>query len=254
MYEQVPMRAKFVPMSVELVDHMGSDLSVVNAARVSFEKVKDQFDERDDKLIDFLARNNHWSPFGHATMSLRIKAPIFVARQLVKHQVGLCWNEVSRRYVKSDPEFFDMREYRKSAENVKQGSSSDTMGYFMDHDYENVNLSIFDEYRIHCNRSLMYYKNMVAAGMCPELARTFLPLSSMTEWIWTGSVYAFARVCALRLDRHAQKETGYIAQGISQIAEELFPSSWNSLVVVENPWDEMEERFCVVGEQVHEKC
>ena len=114
---------KIVPMSVELVDHMGSDLSVVNAARVSFAKVSEEFTDKDNKLINYLAKHNHWTPFTHAFVSLRIKAPIFVARQLVKHQVGLAWNEVSRRYVDEEPEFWFPTEWRGRPENMKQGSS-----------------------------------------------------------------------------------------------------------------------------------
>ena len=117
-------------MEVTLVDHMGSDLSVVNAARVSFAKVHKEFkDDADTKLINYLAKHNHWSPFGHASMQLAISAPVFVARQLVKHQVGLVWNEVSRRYVDNEPEFYTPTEWRKSAENKKQGSSDETVEY-----------------------------------------------------------------------------------------------------------------------------
>jgi thymidylate synthase (FAD) len=113
---------KIVPMQVDLVDHMGSDLSVVNAARVSFSKISEEFNERDAKLIQYLARHNHWTPFGHAAATLRIKAPIFVARQFVKHQVGLVWNEVSRRYVDDEPEFWFPETYRGKPINAKQGS------------------------------------------------------------------------------------------------------------------------------------
>ena len=116
-------------MKVRLVDHMGSDLSVVNAARVSFAKEHKEFDDvGDTKLINYLAKHNHWSPFGHGSLQFAISAPVFVARQLVKHQVGLVWNEVSRRYVDNEPEFYTPTEWRKSAENKKQGSS-DAVSY-----------------------------------------------------------------------------------------------------------------------------
>ena len=110
-------------MDVVLVDHMGSDLTIVNAARVSFNKQSPEFKQKDEKLIKYLAEHNHWTPFGHCTMQFKIKAPIFVARQLVKHQIGLTWNEVSRRYVKADPDFFMPESWRANPENVKQGSS-----------------------------------------------------------------------------------------------------------------------------------
>ena len=117
-------------MNVELIDHMGSDLSIVNAARVSFAKVHEEFDEKSDtRLINYLAKHNHWSPFGHASMQFHIKAPVFVARQLVKHQIGLTWNEVSRRYVDTEVEFYEPTEWRLAAENKKQGSSEETVKY-----------------------------------------------------------------------------------------------------------------------------
>ena len=117
-------------MDVTLVDHMGSDLSVVNAARVSFAKSHEEFQEKaDSRLINYLAKHNHWSPFGHASMQFHIKAPIFVARQLVKHQVGLIWNEVSRRYVDDEPEFYNPKKWRLSAENKKQGSSEEEIEF-----------------------------------------------------------------------------------------------------------------------------
>ena len=125
-------------MDVELVDHMGDDLTVVNAARVSFGKKKEVFDFSDTRLIKFLARHNHWSPFGHCSMQFHIKAPIFVARQLVKHQVGLVWNEVSRRYVDDEPEFYIPKRWRLKAEDKKQGSSEETIEYNVDGSIEYV--------------------------------------------------------------------------------------------------------------------
>jgi len=116
-------------MEVDLIDHMGSDLTVVNAARVSFAKESKEFSDKDEKLINYLAKHNHWSPFGHCSLQFRIKAPVFVARQLVKHQVGLVWNEVSRRYVDDEPEFYIPEKWRLRAENKKQGSSDETIEY-----------------------------------------------------------------------------------------------------------------------------
>ena len=213
-------------MEVRLVDHMGSDLSVVNAARVSFAKesewdiipeagpVKSLLQERDEKLIKYLAKHNHWSPFGHASMQFHIKAPVFVARQLVKHQVGLVWNEVSRRYVDDEPEFYNPTEWRLAAENKKQGSSDETIEYHLGSTLEFVKTT---------------YSNMLKLGIAPEMARMVLPQSMMTEWYWSGTLYAFARVCNLRCKPDAQVETQMVADQIDKLAEDLFPYSWEAL-------------------------
>ena len=194
---------------------MGSDLSVVNAARVSFAKEHKEFDDvADTKLINYLAKHNHWSPFGHAAMQFHIKAPVFVARQLVKHQVGLVWNEVSRRYVDDEPEFYTPTEWRKSAENKKQGSSDETVEY-----------SVLPAYTF----AKQCYENMLRMDIAPEMARMVLPQSMMTEWYWSGTLYAFARVCNLRCKPDAQKETRDVGWGIDKYARELFPASWKSL-------------------------
>ena len=209
---------KIVPITVELLDKMGSDLSVVNAARVSFAKESIKMEAADEKLIKYLADHNHWSPFSHAFASFRIKAPIFVARQLVKHTVGLAWNEVSRRYVDSEPEFYLPEYWRKSASNVKQGSSDAVAGYFD---------PVAEKATELC---LSAYILMLNEGVCPEQARMILPQNTMTEWIWSGSLYAFARVCNLRLDSHTQRETQEVAKQINDYMIELFPESWNVLV------------------------
>lgn len=221
-------------MKVELLDHMGSDLSIVNAARVSFDKQSlwnsNEASEKDTKLISYLAKHNHWSPFAHTCVSLRIKAPIFVARQLGKHQVGLVWNEVSRRYVDSEPEFYIPETWRKRAENVKQGSSDEIVS--LDNKYTGVCNSIreaqtIDDVLDRCNA---LYNGLVTSGVCPEQARMVLPQAMMTEWIWTGSMLAFNRVCKLRLDSHTQRETQEIAKQIAEIIEPLFPVSWKALM------------------------
>ena len=202
-------------MKVRLVDHMGSDLSVVNAARVSFAKEHKEFDNvADTKLINYLAKHNHWSPFGHASMQFAISAPVFVARQLVKHQVGLVWNEVSRRYVDNEPEFYEPTEWRLAAENKKQGSSEETIEY-----------SVKPAYMF----AKQCYENMLRMGIAPEMARMVLPQSMMTEWYWSGTLYAFARVCNLRCKPDAQKETQNVGWGIDKHARELFPASWRAL-------------------------
>ena len=202
-------------MEVTLVDHMGSDLSVVNAARVSFAKVHEEFDEgKDIKLINYLAKHDHWSPFGHASLQFHIQAPVFVARQLVKHQVGLVWNEVSRRYVDDEPDFYTPTEWRKSAENKKQGSSDETVQF---------NIKPALDFAKQC------YEYMLKMGIAPEMARMVLPQSMMTEWYWSGTLYAFARVCNLRCKPDAQKETRDVGWGIDKHARELFPASWSAL-------------------------
>ena len=209
---------KIVPITVELLDNMGSDLSVVNAARVSFAKESIKMEAADEKLIKYLADHNHWSPFSHAFASFRIKAPIFVARQLGKSVIGLAWNEVSRRYVDSEPEFYLPEYWRKRADNVKQGSSDTVAGYFD---------PIAEKATELC---LSAYILMLNEGVCAEQARMILPQNTMTEWIWSGSLYAFARVCNLRLDSHTQRETQEVAKQISDYMIELFPESWNVLV------------------------
>lgn len=201
-------------MEVTLVDFMGSDLSVVNAARVSFGKRKGTVDDKDEKLIKYLAKHNHWSPFGHAQLQFHIKAPVFVARQLVKHQVGLVWNEVSRRYVDYEPEFYVPEVWRKRASDKKQGSSEETTEYNLGSTLEFIKQT---------------YENMLKADIAPEMARMILPQNMMTEWYWSGTLYAFARVCNLRCQPDAQQETKIIADRISELSQKQYPLSWKYL-------------------------
>ena len=200
---------------------MGSDLSVVNAARVSFHKESKELSEGDIKLISYLAKHQHWTPFAHTSLQFRIKAPIFVARQLVKHQVGGVWNEVSRRYVDDEPEFWFPTEWRgKPTDGAKQGSAGlleDQEGWTSDFQNET-------------KYALSQYQAAIEYGMAPEQARMVLPQNTMTEWIWTGSLAFFARVCKLRLDPHAQKETQEIAQMISNNVPQEFEHSWKTLL------------------------
>jgi thymidylate synthase (FAD) len=210
---------KTADISVEYMDHLGSDLTVVNAARVSFDKEHEEFDhESDRKLIRYLAKHNHWSPFAHCSATFRVKAPIFVARQLVKHTVGFSWNEVSRRYVDSTPEFYFPDGWRERAENVKQGSGADYVPF------------VADPARVATAQCLSAYETMLTAGVCPEQARMVLPQNTMTEWIWTGTLFAWARMCQLRLDSHTQKETRDVAAPISRHMASLFPTSWEFLM------------------------
>lgn len=208
---------------ISLVDHMGSDLSVVNAARVSFGKKKKEFTQGDEKLIKYLADHNHWSPFGHCFVQFHIKAPIFVARQLVKHQVSLCWNEVSRRYVDFPPEFYDVDVWRGRPIDKKQGSGTDTIEW-INRDKRTSSLKSEVE-----NIALKNYNQMIEAGVAPEQARMILPQSMMTEWYWSGSLYAFARVCNLRCSPDAQYESKEVADAIAFHCAGKFPCSWKAL-------------------------
>lgn len=211
----------FVDMEVQYLDHMGSDINVVNAARVSFAKEAKEFDlEKDSKLINYLAKHNHWSPLAHTSVSIRVKAPIFMARQFVKHQIGLVWNEESRRYIDDTPEFYLPEQWRAKPDNAKQGSGGV------------LEKSVV--YKNHCKylsiECLKTYNFMLDEGVAPEQARMVLPQNTMTNWIWTGSLVAFARVCKLRLDSHAQKEAQELAQKINDVVTPLYPVSWAALM------------------------
>ena len=211
-------------MFVKLIDHMGSDLSVVNAARVSFGKRKEEVSKGDEKLIAFLAKHGHWSPFGHCSVQFHIKAPVFVARQLVKHQVGLTWNEISRRYVDYEPEFYEVDKWRGRAEDKKQGSDEENTIEWVSRSQRTGALQSQVE-----NIALKNYNTMLEAGVAPEQARMILPQSMMTEWYWSGTLYAFARVCNLRCAEDAQYETRIVANLINEECGKLFPISWTEL-------------------------
>jgi len=218
-------------IEVTCIDHMGTDLSVVNAARVSFNKKSTWAGQEDglhdgeggmgvlntadSKLIRYLAKHKHMSPFGHCFASFHVKAPVFVARQLVKHKF-LRWNEISRRYVDSEPELYVPNKWRGRAEDVKQGSSGEVrVPYLVPHEF---------------NRSALYeYETLLEAGVCPEQARMVLPQSMMTEWYWSGSLDAFADMCKLRCKPDTQYETQIVAGHIDTEMAKLFPVSWESL-------------------------
>ena len=195
------------------VNHMGSDLSVVNAARVSFGKTRNEIGEGDKKLIKYLAKHKHTSPFGHAFASFHVKAPIFVARQLVKHSF-LRWNEVSRRYVSTEPEFYEPEAWRGQAQDKKQGSDGVV-----------VDVHIGTTQRI----VALLYEDLLGRGVCEEQARMVLPQNTMTEWYWSGSLDAFSRMSNLRLKEDTQYETRLVAQQIDTIMQPLFPISWAAL-------------------------
>ena len=206
-------------MKVELIDTMGTDLTVVNAARVSFGKKKEKFEDGDAFLIKYLAEHNHWSPFGHCMLQFHIKAPIFVARQIVKHQVGLVWNEISRRYVDTEPEFYEVDKWRGKPVDKKQGS---------DGEIEQQGSCSYSKQMVE-NNARIAYNDLLNAGVAPEQARMVLPQSLMTEWYWSGSLYAFARVCNLRCAEDSQYETRLIANEIDKQCHLKFPISWTEL-------------------------
>ena len=213
-------------IEVTHIDHMGSDLSVVNAARVSFGKKREALGtvtngdktsivlhDTDRKLIKYLAKHRHMSPFGHAFASFHIKAPIFVARQLVKHKF-LRWNEISRRYVDDEPEFYEPDEWRGRSADKKQGSD----GVVSSINIGNITLT-----------AKVLYNSLIERGVCPEQARMVLPQSTMTEWYWSGSLDAFSDMCNLRCKPDTQAETRIVADAISKEMKELFQISWEAL-------------------------
>ena len=212
-------------IEVTYVDHMGSDLSVVNAARVSFGKKSDwlprvhngeakALSAKDCRLIAYLARHNHKSPFNHTFTTFHVKAPVFVARQLVKREY-MPWNEISRRYVDEEPELYEAPIWRGRSADKKQGSEGEVKS----------NANIF----YHNNQSLMMYKQLLDEGVAPEQARMVLPQSMMTEWYWSGTVFSFAKMCSLRCKDDTQAETRVVADAIDEEMENLYPMSWESL-------------------------
>jgi thymidylate synthase (FAD) len=220
-----------------LIDSMGTDLSVVNAARVSFGK-KSEWNpkyrdepplyERDSKLIKYLAKHKHFSPFGHCFASFHVKAPIFVARQLVKHKF-LRWNEISRRYVSDTPEFYTPKVWRKAATDVKQGSSDESVDLSVSTSLGDATDTLSNVLEWYREDSLSVYDSLLEAGVAPEQARMILPQSTMTEWYWSGSLDAFADMCKLRCATDTQQETRVVAEIISSSMSELFPVSWEAL-------------------------
>lgn len=228
------------------VDHMGSDLSVVNAARVSFGKKSHceetrwvdmgdwcgdmpVVDDKDTKLIHYLAKHGHYSPFGHCFASFHIKAPIFVARQLVKHEY-LRMNEISRRYVDSEPEFYEPEVWRGRAKDKKQGSDGVVSCVSYNHSVYGKQEDNSLEFLDYTDISLNIYNGLLEDGVAPEMARMVLPQSMYTEWYWSGSMDAFANMCNLRLKEDTQYETRLVAQQIDKVMGELYPVSWKALV------------------------
>ena len=229
---------------VELMDHMGSDLTVCNAARVSFNKESEwglDFDaierlkscpynkddvrvlkEKDEKLIRYLAKHNHWTPFAHPQITLRVKAPVSIRTQFFKHKQGFVENEISRRYVSYEPEFYSPTWRGKPTDGAKQGSE--------DFVTEETRTNLYDAiYRESCETALHVYNTLIEKGIAPEQARFVLPQGMYTEWYWTGSLAAYARFYKQRKDDHAQWEIREYANAVGKIIEPYFPVSWKHL-------------------------
>jgi thymidylate synthase (FAD) len=204
---------------VGLVDHMGSDLSVVNAARVSYGKRSTEFSAADDKLIRYLWRNKHTSPFRHASLQFHIKAPIFVLRQWMKHQVGCSWNEISGRYVEFLPEFYVPEEFRKQSKLNKQGST----GTIEEKDKAAL------IYETSLNYAFRDYARLLELGVCREQARMTLPTALYSECYWTTSLQAVLHFIKLRSDSHSQWEIQQYANAIKGIVEPLFPTTFDAI-------------------------
>lgn len=242
-------------MKVTYVDHMGNDLSPVNAARVSFNKTSDwvycsgereqgqsfctdrceetgeqcpTLKPADAKLLSYLSDHNHWSPFAHTSITLHVEAPLFVARQLAKHQVGFSWNEVSRRYVSEDPRFYLPSTWRRKAKNKKQGSAEESVEELLRFRFNNSE-TVTQAVEKFQTVAKDLYKELLDHGVCEEQARTVLPQSMYTEWYWTGSLVAWARMYKLRAAPDAQKEVQEVAQKVNEVIEPLFPVSWKVL-------------------------
>lgn len=226
---------KIADIEVSLVHHVGDDLDVVNAARVSFDK-ESEFGyidadkpfllDKDIKLIKYLAKHKHHSPFNHSFLSFRVKAPIFVARQLVKHKF-MPWNEVSRRYVDSEPEFYIPESWRERADNVKQGSSDSVVEQICFSNWHQC-VPINEAIEASTVSALRLYLDLLEEGVCPEQARMVLPQNTMTEWRWSGTLGAFLDMLVLRLDLHTQKETRIVAEKIAEHVRQLFPVSYEA--------------------------
>ena len=207
-------------IKVELIDHMGSDLAVVNAARVSFAKESQQFVEQDIKLINYLATHDHWTPFAHTALQFRVAAPVPIRTQCFKHKVGLVENEESRRYISTVPEIYIPEFFRSKPEgSIKQGSADK-------HEDSDFWLQRYVSYT---GGAVQLYMMMLEAGICPEQARFVLPQGAIVNWIWTGNLIAFANFYNKRTDNHAQKEVQDVALILGPLVEQLFPVSWRAL-------------------------
>ena len=216
----------FEDCKVELLETFGSDLTVVNAARVSLGKQVTEFTEKDAKLIKYLADHDHVSPFFHPQARFRLKMPIWMAREWFRHTVGFSRNEVSRRYVDEPPTFYLPEELRTRAPNKKQGSNDDV---------HPMNEYVHTLMKEQMEDTMDTYQLLLKQGVCPEQARMVLPQSMMTEFIETGSLAGYARLCKLRMSPDAQKEIQDVASKISECLKGVFPASWSILAPSESP-------------------
>lgn len=211
---------------VALIESMGDDLRIVNAARVSFNKQSTELGARDEKLINYLAKHDHWTPMGHVVATIHIVTPIFVARQWMKSEVGVhrgieVINEVSRRYVDEPPEYFIPKALHKRPDaSIKQGSGDE-------HPRSNQYLYDIDEHYQRCHD---LYMTMIDDGVAPEEARMVLPLAHMTEFWETGTLAYFARVCRLRLGPHVQRATRELAEKVSEVISPVAPHAWKAMM------------------------
>lgn len=212
-------------LNAEYIMHMGTDDTIVDAARVSFAKRASQYSkEANERLIRRLAKDNHWSPFAHPQIMLRMTAPIAIRTQCFKHQAGFVPNEESRRYVKETPELFVPTFREKPDGSIKQGSGEE-LGWALQRRFER-------EYVEVCSKAIIQYNSLIAEGVAPEQARFVLPQGVYTQWIWTGSLAAYARFYKQRTDPHAQKEIQDLARMVGDIIQPLFPVAWEVLTGV----------------------
>lgn len=209
-------------IKVELLDHMGDDIAVVQAARVSFAKDADtEFDSvKDGKLINYLAKHDHWTPFAHTALKFRIAAPVPIRTQCFKHKIGMVENEESRRYISTTPEIFIPEFFRSKPEgSIKQGSGDE----HEDSDYW------LRQYKFHAQQCVDLYERMLEDDVCPEQCRFILPQGAIVNWIWTGNLVSFANFYNKRTDTNAQKEVQVVAELVGKEVERIFPVSWKAL-------------------------
>ena len=219
----IEKEGRIKPIQVEYVDHMGGDKNVVNAARVSFDKFVETVTEKDAKLLDYLARNNHWSPFAHTSIIVRCRVPLFLARQLVKHQVGGAWNEESRRYISTAPDYYIPEKFHYAPTANKKQGRGDTMP-------ETAYNKWVERLLLNTSECDYCYDAAIEAGMAPEEARMFLPQNTLVNYIWNGSALFFARVIQQRLDSHAQLAANEFARKLWDVVYPLYPASFNALL------------------------
>jgi len=220
-------------IKVELLDYMGDDLAVVDAARVSFNKTSEWqeyengFGDKvkglktsDARLIDFLATHDHWTPFAHTALKFRVAAPVPIRTQCFKHKIGMVENEESRRYISTTPEIFVPEFFRAKPEgSIKQGSGKE-------HPFSEM---WKHRYKVHVSTAIQMYEEMLEGGICPEQARFVLPQGAIVNWIWTGNLVSFANFYLKRTDSHAQVEVQEVAKKVGALIEDIFPVSWAAL-------------------------